>query len=126
MFEQVNSQILNLSKQFAASVIKANTLAVDHFEQIVDVQLKGFEQNLNAVAQFVETAAVVKSPEEFRALAPKSVGFIKEAAEKNVALSQALSAITTRTTESLVALAKGQFDVANEQFVHSAKVAAKK
>lgn len=126
MFDQVNSQILNLSKQFAASVIKTNTLVADHFEQIVDVQLKGFEQNLNSVAQFVETAAVVKTPEEFRALAPKSVSFIKEAAEKQVALSQALTAITTRTTESLVALAKGQFDVANEQFVQTTKVASKK
>ena len=126
MFDQVNAQILNLSKQFAASMIKANTLAVDHFEQIVELQLKGFEQNLNTVAQFVETAAVVKSPEEFRALAPKSVSFVKEAAEKQVALSQALTAITTRTSESLVALAKGQFDVANEQFVQSAKVASKK
>ena len=76
MFEQMNSQILSFSKQFAESIIKANTVAVDHFEKIIDVQLKGFEDRMTTMAELVETAAVVKSPEEFRALAPKSVSFV--------------------------------------------------
>ena len=126
MFEQMNSQILSFSKQFAESIIKANTVAVDHFEKIIDVQLKGFEDRMTTMAELVETAAVVKSPEEFRAFLPKSISMIKTVAEKNVALSQEITGITTRSTETLVSLIKGQFDVANDSIVKASKVAIKK
>jgi hypothetical protein len=126
MFEQMSSQVLSFSKQFAESIIKANTVAVDHFEKMVDVQLKGFEDRLNTTAEFVESAAVVKSPEEFRALMPKTVSMFKATAEKNVAMSQELAAIATRTTETLVGLVKGQFEVANDAVVKASKVASKK
>jgi hypothetical protein len=125
MFEQFNNQVLSFSKQFAESMIKANTVAVDHFEKIVDVQLKGFEDRLSTVADFVETAAVVKSPEDMRALLPKGVAFVKTAAEKQVALNQELTAITTRTTEQLVSLVKGQFEVANDAVTKTVKAAKK-
>ena len=126
MFEQMSSQVLSFSKQFAESVIKANTVAVDHFEKIIDVQLKGFEDRMTTMAELVETAAVVKSPEEFRAFMPKSIAMIKTVAEKNVALSQEIAGITTRSTETLVNLVKGQFDVANDSIVKASKVAIKK
>ncbi len=126
MFEQMSNQILSFSKQFADSVVKANTVAVDHFEKIIDVQLKGFEDSMTTMAELVESAAVVKSPEEFRAFMPKSISMIKAVAEKNVALSQEIAGITTRSTETLVGLVKGQFDVANDSMVKASKVAAKK
>ena len=126
MFEQMSSQILSFSKQFAESVVKANTVAVDHFEKIIDVQLKGFEDRMTTMAELVEGVAVVKSPEEFRAFMPKSIAMIKTVAEKNVALGQEIAGITTRSTENLVSLVKGQFDVANDSIVNASKVAAKK
>ena len=126
MFEQMSSQVLSFNKQFAESIIKANAVAVDHFEKIIDVQLKGFEDRMATMAELVESAAVVKSPEEFRAFMPKSIAMIKTAAEKNVALSQEIAGITTRSTETLVSLAKGQFDVANDSIVKASKVANKK
>ncbi len=126
MFEQMSSQVLTFSKQFTASIVKANTVAVDHFEKIIDVQLKGFEDRMTTMAELVETAAVVKSPEEFRAFMPKSMSMIKTVAEKNVAMSQELAGITTRTTETLVNMVKGQFDVANDSIVKASKVALKK
>ena len=126
MFEQMSSQILSFSKQFAESVVKANTVAVDHFEKIIDVQLKGFEDRMTTMAELVENAAVVKSPEEFRAFVPKSISMIKTVAEKNVALSQEIAGITTRSTETLVNLVKGQFDIANDSIVKGSKVAIKK
>ena len=126
MFEQMSSQILSFSKQFAESVVKANTVAVDHFEKIIDVQLKGFEDRMTTMAELVENAAVVKSPEEFRAFMPKSISMIKTVAEKNVALGQEIAGITTRSTETMVNLVKGQFDVANDSIVKASKVANKK
>jgi hypothetical protein len=125
MFEQFNTQVLTFSKQFAESMIKANTVAVDHFEKIVDVQLKGFEDRLSAMADFVELSAAAKNADDVRALLPKGVSFIKHAAEKNMALSQELAGITTRTTEQLVGMVKGQFDVANDSVAKAVKSAKK-
>jgi Phasin protein len=125
MFEQLNTQVLSFSKQFAESLIKANAVTVDHFEKIVDVQLKGFEDRLSTMADFVESAAVVKNAEDMRAFMPKGVAFVKTSAEKQIALNQELAAIATRTTEQLVSMAKGQFDVANDAVTKTVKSAKK-
>ena len=81
---------------------------------------------MTTMSELVETAAVVKSPEDFRAFMPKSISMIKTVTEKNVALGQEIAGITTRSTETLVSLVKGQFDVANDSIVKASKVAAKK
>jgi hypothetical protein len=125
MFEQFNSQVINFSKQFAEHMIKANTVAVDHFEKIVDLQLKGFEDRLSAFADLVEVSAAAKNADDVRALLPKGVSFIKHTAEKNVALSQELAGITTRTTEQLIGMVKGQFDVANDAVAKTVKASKK-
>jgi hypothetical protein len=125
MFEQFNAQVINFSKQFTENMIKANTVAVDHFEKIVDVQLKGFEDRLSALADFVEVSAAAKNADDVRALLPKGVSFIKQTAEKNVALGQELAGITTRTTEAFMGMVKGQFEVANDAVVKTVKAAKK-
>jgi hypothetical protein len=126
MFEQMSSQVLSISKQFAETLVNANAVAVDHFQKVMDVQLKNVEDRMNVVAGFVETAATVKSPEEFRALMPKTVSMIKDNAEKSVAVGQEIGGIFTRTSEQLVNLAKGQFEVANEAVLKTSKAANKR
>jgi hypothetical protein len=66
MFEQFNNQVIQFSKQMSETMIKANTLVVDQFEKMAEVQLKGFEMRANAAAEMVEVASSVKSPEDFR------------------------------------------------------------
>jgi phasin family protein len=126
MFEQISQQLLNASKQYAETIVKANTLAVDHFEKLVDLQLKTIENRSVVVADFVEVAASVKSPEDFRALLPKSVTLVKESAEKTVAVSQEIGHLFNKTGEQFVNLMKGQYESANDTIVKSAKVASKK
>jgi len=126
MFEQMSQQMLSMSKQFAETVVKANTVTVDHFEKLVELQLKSFENNSAAMADLVEHVSAVKSAEDFRAMMPKSVGMMKTQAEKSVALSQEVGALVGKTTETLTSLVKGQFETANDDVLKSAKVANKK
>ncbi len=114
MFEQMSNQVLSFSKQFAESMIKTNAVVVEHFEKVMDVQMKNVEDRMHVMADFVEASASVKSPEDFRTIAPKTLQLIKTNAEKNFAFGQEIGTIVSRTAEQLVSLSKGQFEVANE------------
>jgi uncharacterized protein YfaA (DUF2138 family) len=123
MFEQFQQPLLSFTKQYAQTLVKANEVAVDHFEKLVEMQLKTLENRSNAVADFVEQAAAVKGMEEVRALMPKGVGMVKEHAETMTALGQDLGSLFSKTAEQFVNLAKGQFESANDTVVKAAKVA---
>jgi len=43
MFEQVANQVLSFHKNAAQAMIKANSIAVESFEKLMDVQLKALE-----------------------------------------------------------------------------------
>lgn len=126
MFEQMNSQVLSSTKQFAETMVKFNAIAVDSFEKMIDIQLKSFEERANVFADFMEQAAVVRDAEGVRAFLPKSVSMVKNSAESNIASSQQLAGVFTKGSEQVLGLVKGQVDVANEAMVNSSKVASKK
>jgi hypothetical protein len=126
MFEQFNNQVIQFSKQMSETMIKANTLVVDQFEKMAEVQLKGFEMRANAAAEMVEVASSVKSPEDFRTFLPKTVAFFKESAEKNMAFAQEVAMLSAKSVEQFVALGKQNFEAANDQVIKTSKVASKK
>ena len=126
MIEQFNSQILSFTKQFSETMIKNNALVVNHFEKLIDVQLKGFGTCANSMADLFEQASTLKSPEDFRAMLPKSVAMIKEGAEKNIAFGQEIAALTTSTVEQFVSMGKANFEAANDNVVKATKTASKK
>lgn len=126
MFEQMSQQMLSMSKQFAATVVQANTVAVDHFEKLVDLQLKSIEANSAVMADLAEHVSSIKSAEDFRAMMPKSVGILKAQAEKSVALSQEVGALVGKSAEQFSSLVKGQLETANDAVLKTAKVATKK
>jgi hypothetical protein len=126
MFEQIQETVLNATKQYADVVVKANTLAVDSFEKLVELQLKSIEHRTNAVADLFETAIAVKGLEDVRALMPKSVAMVKDQAEKHVALSQDSAAIFGKSGEAFYGLFKSQFESANDVVLKASKVVSKK
>jgi Phasin protein len=126
MFEQMSQQMLSMSKQFAATIVQANTVAVDHFEKLVDLQLKTIESGSTVMADLVEQVSAVKSAEDFRAMMPKSISMMKAQAEKSVALSQEVGALVGKTAEQFTGLVKGQFETANDAVLKTAKVVNKR
>ncbi len=126
MFEQINSQMLNASKQFAEAAFKAQGIAFEGFEKAVNVQVKAVENRWNATLEFLGEAAEVNNIEAVKAFLPKGVALARETAEKTYATSQELVNVGVKTNEALTGLAKGQLEAANEAFVKPVAAAARK
>ena len=129
MFEQINAQSLALGKSYADTFVKAQSLALEGFERITDLQIKTLEDRVNAAVQFWSEATDVRDFEAARAFWPKGVQLAKENAEKMYATGQEVFGVALKTTEALGALAKGTFENTSEAIaknVNTAKKAAAK
>ena len=127
MFEQFSSkQAINLSKQFADTAFKAQGLYLAGIERAFDLQLKTFENRVNAAVEFATEAADVRDIEAARTLLPKTAALAKDSAEKYYATSQELVGITVKTGEAIGDLFRGTIEAANESVIQKpAKKAAK-
>jgi len=89
---------------------------VEGLERIADLQLKALEKNVSATVEFWSEAAEVRDFDAMKAFWPKGVNLVKETTEKLYANSQEVFGVTLKTTEALGQLAKGSFEVANDNF----------
>jgi len=129
MYEQINTQALALSKSLSDTAFKANSLAVEGFERITNLQLKALENRIAAAVEFWSEAAEVRDFDGFKTIWPKSVNLVKETTEKLYASNQEVMNVAVKTSEALGQLAKGSFEAANENFTKQVNVnvaAAKK
>ena len=129
MYEQINTQVLAMSKSFADTAFKAHSLAVEGLERIADLQLKTLEKNVSATVEFWSQAAEVRDFDALKSFWPKGVNLVKETTEKLYANNQEVFGVTLKTSEALGQLAKGSFESANENFtkqVNAVKKAASK
>lgn len=129
MYEQINSQALAFSKSFADAAFKANSLAVEGFERITNLQLKALENRVAATVEFWTEAAEVRDFESMKSFWPKGVNLVKETTERLYANNQEVLNVAVKTGEALGQLAKGSIENANETFtkqVHATAGAAKK
>jgi len=127
MYEQINTQILAMSKSFADNAFKAHSVAVEGLERIADLQLKALEKNVSATVEFWSQASEVRDFDALKSFWPKGVNLVKETTEKLYANNQEVFGVTLKTSEALGQLAKGSFEVANDNFtkqVNAVKKAA--
>ena len=127
MYEQINTQVLAMSKNFADAAFKAHSVAVEGLERIADLQLKTLENRVSATVEFWSEAAEVRDFDALKSFWPKGVNLMKETTEKLYANGQEVFGLTLKTTEALGQLAKGSFEVANDNFtkqVNAVKKAA--
>lgn len=114
MYEQASNQFLALSKQAAENFIKANAIAVEGFEKLMDIQLKTIEDRVKVAADLMGQAGEVRDFEATRAAWPKSVSLVKDSAEKIYATSQEVTGVLSKTGEAFGQLFKGTVDAAND------------
>lgn len=114
MFDQINAQFSQYTKQLTESALRANAIAVEHFETLAALQVKAIEGRLNAATTFASEAAEVRDLEAAKALLPKTISFVKDASEHLIAVSQEVVGQTLKTSEALAGLAKTNFDAASE------------
>ena len=114
MYDQVNQQLLALTKQAAETFIKANAIAVDSFEKLVDIQIKTAEERIKATAELFGQASEVRDLDAAKNVWPKSVSLAKDFAEKLYAVGQEVAGVIVKTSEALGQLYKGSFEAAND------------
>jgi hypothetical protein len=125
MYEQINTQFLAIGKSFADNAFKAHSLATEGLERITDLQMKTFENRVNATVEFWSEAAEVRDFDALKSFWPKGVNLVKETSEKFYANGQEVFGLGLKTAEALGQLAKGNFEIANDNFNKQVNVAKK-
>lgn len=114
MYEQFNSQLLALGKNFADATVKAQGLTLEGFERIADLQIKAIENHVSATSAFWAEAAEVRDFDGAKAIWPKGVQLAKQSAEKLYSTGQEVIGVTLKTNEALGNLIKGSLEATNE------------
>ncbi|WP_158881365.1 phasin family protein [Rhodanobacter sp. L36] len=126
MTQQLNNQLFAFTKQLTDSAFKAQSLALKGLETVAELQLKALEQQAQVSAEFVAEAMETRDANGLRSLWEKGSSLSRDNAERAVAVSQEVLAITQKTAESLNALVQEQRQAANDAVVVPVVAAAKK
>jgi hypothetical protein len=124
MSQQLNAQLFAYAKQLTDSAFKAQTVALKGLEKVAELQIKALEKQSQVTADFITEAFETRDIEGLRTLWEKGNSLSRENAERAVAVTQEIIAVTQKTAESLNALVQEQQQAANDAVV--APVAAVK
>lgn len=127
MTQQFNNQFFAYTKQVTEGAFKAQSLALKSLETVAGLQLKALEQQAHDSAAFVAEALETRDADALRSLWEKGASLSREQAERAVAVSQEIIAVTQKAAESLQSLVQEQRQAANEAVTAPAakKAAAK-
>ena len=114
MTQQLNNQLFAFTKQLTDSAFKAQSLALKGLETVAELQLKALEEQAKVSAEFVAEALETRDINGLRSLWEKGASLSRDNAERAVAVSQEVLAVTQKTAESLNALVQEQRQAAND------------
>jgi len=114
MTQQLNNQLFAFTKQLTDSAFKAQSLALKGLETVAELQLKALEEQTKVSAEFVAEALETRDINGLRSLWEKGASLSRDNAERAVAVSQEVLAVTQKTAESLNALVQEQRQAAND------------
>lgn len=117
MNQQFNNQLFAFTKQFTDGAFKAQSLTLKSLETVAGLQLKALEEQSKVSAEFVAEALETRDINGLRSLWEKGASLNRDNAERAVAVSQEVLAITQKTAESLNALVQEQRQAANDAVV---------
>jgi hypothetical protein len=126
MTQQLNHQFFAFTKQFTDSAFQAHTLALKGLEKVAELQLAALQQQSQVSAEFLAEAMEARDMDSLRGLWEKGSSLSRENAERTVAVSQEVLAITQKTAESVNALVQEQRQAANDAVVAPVAAARKK
>ena len=125
MYEQIQNQMITMSKQFAYNMQKANELVLGNAERTLTLQLKTFEERMNANLAFWGAAAESRDADGVQAVLPKGVQLLKDNAERMYQTSQEIIAGNLKTSEAIAELIKGNVQAANDGVTDAIQQTAK-
>lgn len=114
MTQQFNAQVFAYAKQLSDNAFKAQSVALKGLEKIAELQIKALEKQSQVTADYIAEALETRDAEGLRSLWEKGTALSRENAERAVAVTQEIIAVTQKTAESLTALAQEQQQAAND------------
>ncbi|SFR94030.1 Phasin protein [Dyella sp. OK004] len=114
MTQQFNTQIFAYAKQLTDNAFKAQSVALKGLEKVAELQMKALEKHSQVTADFITEAFEARDVDGLRGLWEKGTALSRENAERAVAVTQEIIAVTQKTAESLNALAQEQQQAAND------------
>ena len=124
MTQQLNAQVFAYAKQLTDNAFKAQSVAFKALEKIAELQFQALEKQTHVTSDYIADARETRNIEGLRSLWEKGSAQSRENAERAVAVTQEIIAVTQKTAESLSALVQEQQQAANDAV--SAPVAAVK
>ncbi|MBT2119475.1 phasin family protein [Dyella sp. LX-66] len=124
MTQQLNAQVFAYAKQLTDNAFKAQSVAFKALEKIAELQIQALEKQSQVTSEYIADALETRDIEGLRTLWEKGSALSRENAERAVAVTQEIIAVTQKTAESLTALVQEQQQAANDAV--SAPVAAVK
>jgi hypothetical protein len=126
MNQQFTNNAFAYAKQFSDSAFKAQSLALKGFEAVAGLQFKALEKQAQASADFLAEAMEARDVDGFRSLWEKGASLSRDNAERAVAVSQEIFAVSQKTAESLGAIMQEQQQAANEAVTAPVQAVSKK
>ncbi len=123
MYEQIPNQILSFGKQAFEASFKAQHLMLENFERVVGMQMKSFEDRMNATVAFMGEAVEVRDADGAKTVWPKGVALIKETGEQIFSVNQEAMNASLKTSETIGQLVKTQLEAVNDSVVKAAPAA---
>jgi hypothetical protein len=112
MYQNINEQFANSTRQFADTAAEVNRLALDNAQKIFGLQMAAFEENTAATFAFLGEMAEVRDMDGLKAVWPKGVQVARENVERSVSTGQEVFGRTLKTNEAIAQIAKGQVESA--------------
>ena len=125
MYEQIPNQILSFGKQAIEATFQAQRLALENFERVANLQMKSFEDRVNATVAFFGEASEVRDADGAKTVWPKGVALIKESGEQFFSVSQEAMNSSLKTSETIGQLVKTQLEAVNDSVAKAAPAAVK-
>jgi hypothetical protein len=114
MTQQLNNQVFAYAKQLTDSAFRAQSVALKGLEQVAELQIKALEKQAQVAAAFITEAFETRDADGLRTLWEKGTALSRDNAERAVAVTQEIIAVTQKTAESLNALVQEQQQAAND------------
>ncbi|GAA4859133.1 phasin family protein [Luteimonas vadosa] len=119
MYQNINEQFVNSTRQFADTAAEVNRLALENAQTVFGLQMATIEENTTAAFAFLGEMAEVRDMDDLKAVWPKGVQVARQNVERSVSTGQEVLGRTLKTNEAIAQIAKGQVESA------AAKVQAK-
>ena len=125
MYEQINQQFINFSRNAADTALKAQQIAADAFAKTVSLQIGLAEERAKVNGEFAKEASEVRDAEGAKKVWPKGSELVRENFEKALGVSKELMELNLKTAEQFNELFQNSFEAAKVE-TEKAQAKAKK